>query len=232
VGSTFFFDWDWAAADRAWTEVIASPDALVDRDVLLAFSLARWVLGRPADAVTMLRKARTVDPISAALKVREADILTQMGRTREAVQLYDEVIRDEPKDPRAYYGVVEARRKEGRFDDAVEAWKRAAAAAEDDSLRDELAEAAGEAGFLKLERRAAELQLAELNARAARAYVSPLDIARANAQLGRAAETFEALERALVDRSPGLVFLKVDRAWDPLRNDERFRRTVARVGLP
>ena len=60
----------------------------------------------------------------------------------------------------------------------------------------------------------------------ATSYVSPLDFARAYAQLGEKALTFKYLDASFVDRSPGLVFLKVDRAWDAVRDDPRFLAAV------
>jgi hypothetical protein len=62
--------------------------------------------------------------------------------------------------------------------------------------------------------------------------VSPLDFARAHAQLGDRDLTFKYLDAAFVDRSPGLIFLNVDRAWDAVRGDPRFEAAVRRVGLP
>ena len=63
-------------------------------------------------------------------------------------------------------------------------------------------------------------------------YVSPLDFARVYAQIGEKELAFKYLDAAFVDRSPGLVFLKVDRAWDGVRDDPRFAAAVKRVGLP
>jgi hypothetical protein len=63
-------------------------------------------------------------------------------------------------------------------------------------------------------------------------YVSPLDFARAYAQLADKELTFKHIEAAFVDRSPGLVFLKVDRAWDRVRDDPRFAAAIRQVGLP
>ena len=62
--------------------------------------------------------------------------------------------------------------------------------------------------------------------------VSPLDLARLQAQSGQAEAAFASLQGALAERSPGLVFLKVDRAWDRIRGDPRFAALVRHVGIP
>ena len=71
-----------------------------------------------------------------------------------------------------------------------------------------------------------------LKERAVNRYVSPLDFARTYAHLGDTEQAFKYLEASFEDRSPGLVFLKVDTAWEKVRNDPRFAEAVKRVGLP
>lgn len=78
----------------------------------------------------------------------------------------------------------------------------------------------------------ARARLADFEALARERYVSPLDIARLQAQIGERDKAFASLEAALADRSPGLLFLKVDRAWDRIRDDARFAACVRRVGIP
>ena len=56
--------------------------------------------------------------------------------------------------------------------------------------------------------------------------------ARLQAQVGEREKAFASLEAALAERSAGLVFLKVERAWDPVRDDPRFAAVVRRIGIP
>jgi hypothetical protein len=102
----------------------------------------------------------------------------------------------------------------------------------DDRLEPVFARARGEQGYKDVERAWLGLQLAALKEREVNRYVSPLDFARVYAQLGDREQTFRYLDASFKDRSPGLVFLKVDRAWDNVRNDPRFAEAVKRVGLP
>src|SRR5262249_27160985 len=107
----------------------------------------------------------------------------------------------------------------------------AAEAVGDDSLNG--LELHGAAGYAQLEHENARMQLEELQARAAsQSYASPLDFARNHARLGDRERAFEFLDVSFNHRSAGLVFLRVDPAWEGLRNDSRFLSAVRRVGLP
>jgi len=50
--------------------------------------------------------------------------------------------------------------------------------------------------------------------------------------LGERDQTFELLDRCREERSPWLVWLKVDPALDPLRSDPRYADLLRRIGLP
>ncbi len=69
-------------------------------------------------------------------------------------------------------------------------------------------------------------------AQAQGAYVSPLDVARASAQLGWTDQAFRQLDAAFEERSPGLVFLHVDQAWTSLRGDARFDAALRELRMP
>jgi hypothetical protein len=110
--------------------------------------------------------------------------------------------------------------------------RQAHSVAGDDALAQVLATARGEQGYRAIERAWVQIQLEQLKERAATGYVSPLDFSRVYAQLGEPDLAFKHLEEAFEHRAPGLVFLKVDRAWDAVRKDARFEAAVRRVGLP
>jgi serine/threonine protein kinase len=229
ASEAFFFNWDWDASDREWDRVERAPAGSVDTEYLVARALKLLATGRAADGLQIARKARERDPAYAFI---EADHLLHAGAFAEAGALYERMIRDEPADSRSYFGLAEVRRAQARFDEAIEARRRGSEAIGDRSLGELFATARGEAGYREIERAAARLQLEELTARAAEAYLSPLDLARVHAQLGDREAAFRYFEPAFADRAPGLVFLKVDRSWDSLRDDDRFKAAVRRVGLP
>jgi hypothetical protein len=75
--------------------------------------------------------------------------------------------------------------------------------------------------------------LRDLNSRdAGYDYVSPVDFARAYAQLGDKDNAIKYLNDGLDEKSPGLVFLNVDPVWDTMRGDSRFRAVVRKMNFP
>ena len=78
----------------------------------------------------------------------------------------------------------------------------------------------------------ARARVADLQAAARDRYVSPFLIARQQALAGEREAALASLDAALEERLPGLMFMKVDRAWDKIRDDPRFAGYVRRVGIP
>ena len=74
--------------------------------------------------------------------------------------------------------------------------------------------------------------ITELTNRSAREYVSPYALALVYAGLGENSRALEWLERAGEERSPRLVFLSVEPAFDGLRGDPRFAALPPEIGLP
>jgi tetratricopeptide (TPR) repeat protein len=227
----FYYRWDWHAADREWEIALRSRRGEVQPELLSSRALQMWALGRLDEALQFAHSARLADPLSAACVLREADLLAKTGQLYAAATLYERVIHDTPDDLRAYFGLADLRRAQGRFDEAIDARRRAGEVADDDSVA--VTGPGGAAAYAQIERNDAQLQFEELRARAGRgAYVSPLDRARLYARLGDKEHAFESLTASFEERAAGLVFLRVDPSWESLRDDPRFRDAVRRVGLP
>ena len=242
AAALFYFRWDWAAAEREWSRALQSRGGGIVPDFLIAYALQQWALGKPDEALALSRKSPRARSPSPRLMICEADFLLQTGSLDKAAGLYEGILRSAPAlaakarsthVSNAWLGLAEVRRRQGRFDDAIEARRRADEAAGDDTLQTVFARAHGAEGYREIETATARSQLKALEQRVAdKGYVSPIEFARAHAQLGERDRTFSYLEAALADRSPGLVFLRVDRAWDGVRDDPRFQDVARRVGLP
>ena len=62
-------------------------------------------------------------------------------------------------------------------------------------------------------------------------YASYEVVARVFVTLGDFESAFEWLERGYVARSRGMIFLREQSSWDPLRNDERFQDLMRRLNM-
>ena len=231
----FFSDWNWAGAAGSWQAAESAPDRDIQPEQLSIHAQAAWALGDVPGALRLIQRARGIDPLSEMFLVHESRYLLDAKQAERAAANCMSVIRTHPDESAAYFMLADVRREQGRFGEAIAA-RRKAYALDDDSdeeLEAVLSSAVGREGYLRIERTAVErLELPTLKRRARRAYASPLDFARAYAQLGDDDRAFDYLEQALAERSPGLVFLNVDRAWKAIRSDPRFAAAVRRVGLP
>ncbi len=74
--------------------------------------------------------------------------------------------------------------------------------------------------------------LGELLERSGRSYVEPISVAVIYAGLGDKENALQWLEKAYVERSVGLLTLRVHPIFDALRSAPRFQDLLRRVGLP
>ena len=233
----FFWSWDPKSAEREWLKAFASADADIQPELLLTYALERWAMGHPEESLQLVRRARILDPLSPIFMLAEAEYRLHTGDAAGAADLHLKLIAGHPADSRPYFGLADARSTQQQFDDAIAARKRGHELENDDTRDDEfkavLANARGERGYRRIEQEAVRLiELPTLERRAAQGrYASPLDFARAYAQLGHTEDTFSQLNAALADHAPALVFIRVDHAWDRVRQDARFE-AVARTVFP
>jgi tetratricopeptide (TPR) repeat protein len=231
AGKRFWFDWDWDGAEREFRELFADP---VDPGALDArpFAFLLWSRGQTEEALALMKTARRVDPGNLALTVTTADYLKKAGNLEEAAALYRTAVEAEPSDPRALFGLAEILRRQGDVTGAIDALRKAyELSGEDDGVK-ALAAAHTVKDYESAQVAVARVRLRDLEALAKERYVSPLDLARLEAEAGEKEKAFQHLEAAFVERSPGMVLLKVDSAWDRIRDDPRFAALVKRVGIP
>jgi TolB-like protein len=229
--SWFFFDRDWFAAETEWRRANNAPASPTLPDLLSASAVKLWALNRIQDALVMTRRARALDPFSPTFAIQEADVLLHDDHPLEAATIYEAVIAAHADEVDAYFGLADACYDQRQFAKAIDIRRRGYELA---GMRlPAPREGATDAGYRSIDRIAAEAALARLGANAASgAYVSPLESARCRARLNDRDGAFHDLDAAFEEQSPGLVFLRVDRAWQNVRDDHRFAAVLELAGLP
>jgi len=189
--------------------------------------------GAMDSAVAEARVAHRLDPLSPLFARLVGKQLYFGRRYEESRQVYAQMLKDDPGWQRGYIDFALLYRAMGRPRDAVE-WLRRARLAEGDSVgAAALPTVATDAAALRLLAADARRTIARLD-RAARAgeRVPPSDYAAAFASLGDTAATMAWLDSMLVRRDSYTHQIRVDPAFDFLRQDPRYRQWEARAGLP
>jgi serine/threonine-protein kinase len=226
----FLGEWDWAGAERDYRELVNEPRVLTS-ELFRPIALFHWARGRPDEAAALMEKALRLDPGNLDSQEMLADFLAHAGRLEEAVAGYRALASAEPGDSFPLFGLAEVLRRRGDAAGAIGALRKAYELSEEEAGTRALASARTEADYARAEAVVARARLAGMQEEAAAGerYVSPLDLARLHAQAGDRQRALAGLEAALAERSPGLVFLKAERAWDPVRDDPRFAATYDKV---
>jgi serine/threonine-protein kinase len=227
----FYFDWDWSYCETEYRDLSTDPRVL-RTEMFRPIGLYFWARGRADDAVALMDRALRIDPGNVATRSMKADFLSHAGRLDDAIAEYKALVATEPSNPFPLYGLAGLLRRSGDVPGAIATLRKAYELTGEEAGAKALAAAKSGEDYRNVEVGVARARLAELEEMAGERYVSPLDRARLEAQAGEGEKAFASLAAALAERSPGLVFLKVDRAWDGIRDDPRFAELVRRVGIP
>jgi len=120
-----------AAADAFARAAALAP---YDAGIVQNQAIALHQLGRLAGAIERYRRAATLDPLRAAVHHGLALALATGGDNPGAIRSYCEAIRLDPRQGASYVGLGLVLQKQGRFDEAREAFERALAITPDDVM--------------------------------------------------------------------------------------------------
>jgi TolB-like protein/DNA-binding winged helix-turn-helix (wHTH) protein len=220
------YDWDWQTADKEFRRAIALDPNYATGHHWYAEHLA--FRGRFDESFHEMNRARQLDPLSLIIQTDDAVGLYFARQYDRAIAQFRAVGEVEPYFPRVHM-VTLAYVQQGRFSEAladVETWPHQS---DTDSF------------WIWCERtyiygRAGQQEQARRNLEALRRYgqrhtLDPMLLVIPYIGVGNKDEAFALLKKSVAAHSPGLVTLKVEPAFDPLRSDPRFDDVLRRVGL-
>jgi tetratricopeptide (TPR) repeat protein len=224
----YLFEWDWPGAERGFRRAIALNPNYPTAHQWYANYLA--VLQRPKEACAEMFRAQELDPLNSVIGMDVGlTCYYTAGDYNKAIEQYRKVLELDPSFGLTYLYLALAQVARGDFEEAtsvLETVKR---------LGPEEPDPIALLGYtfaLTGRRREAEEALEELKALSKRRYVSAFPIAWVYVGLGDKDRAFAWLEKAYLERAGRLTYLKVLRAFDPLRSDPRFQRLLDRMRFP
>jgi DNA-binding winged helix-turn-helix (wHTH) protein/Tfp pilus assembly protein PilF len=222
----YWYEWDMNGATRHFQRALElNPESA---DALWMYAHLPSNFGCHEEALRLTARARQLDPLSGLINAMEGQFLLHGGQVSGAILRLQEALELNPKSRVAHIFLASAYIEQGKYDDAV-AEARAShglAPANTQSLAFE-GYAHAKAGR-QTEARAIIDRLLELERSR---YVPPQHVALIHNALDQHDAALEWLERAVKQRDPKLVFLKVEPKWKNLHDESRFRGLLQHINL-
>jgi TolB-like protein/Flp pilus assembly protein TadD len=220
------YDWSWDEAEKEFERAIElNPNYATAHHwhgEFLTF------VGRPDDSVGELRRALELDPLSIIINTDLGVALFHARRYDEAINQLRKALEIDPRYDRALAFLGHSLAHKGMNQEAIDtARKRVLLQRTGWSLS-----GLGYDYAMAGERDEAHRVLRELSELAKKEYVSPFSIALIHGALGEKDYAFAWLEKTYNERALGLIGLKVDPRFDPLRSDLRLADLLHRMNLP
>ncbi|MGH9397625.1 MAG: winged helix-turn-helix domain-containing tetratricopeptide repeat protein [Terriglobia bacterium] len=224
----FVYDWDWPGAGAEFKRAIALNPGYATGHYWYAMYLT--AMGRHNQAISEIRFAEKLDPVSPATRFEGAWIFYNARRYDEAVQEDRAALALNPNSARAHYALGWACVKTSLFQQAALEFQKGASFSGGDTQT--LDAYMGYLDAVSGKRHDAFRMIRLLDAKRPPATISSYVIAEIYAALDEKDPAFTSLEKAYQQRQFGMVYLKVDPDLDGLRSDPRFADLLRRMDLP
>ena len=229
LGHLRLHQFNWAAAEQQFLRAIALNPSYDTAHYYYANLLAAF--GRFDEALAEANLALRLDPMSVNTRQNRMYILLLARRYEEAVEQGTEIIAMDPGYTALSYDLGRVHLCRHDYTDAIRAFQDVTTKSPGRSGATVLAGIAY-AQARSGQRDEAIASLKQLEARSAREYVSPYELALVYVGLGNKDEAFVQLSKAYDTYCSHLPFLNVDARLDEVRTDPRFQALVQRMAFP
>ena len=215
----FVYEFDWVGSEREFQRAIElNPSYAFAHDQY--GQMLAWQ-GRLDEALAQNQRALELDPFGGLVVVDMVMTLTWQGKYDAAKELSRRSLDLDPTDPFVQWASTWPDIEAGKPSEAVPELQKSVAATSteyEQVFKGWLGYAYGASG----DRRRAEAVLEELNAMTAHAYVSQIALAHVYLGLGDRARALDSLEKAYEAHEQKMMYIKMERIFDPLRSEPRF----------
>ena len=211
-----WYEHDWAGAEKEFRRAIElNPNLAFAHD---QFGLTLACQGRFDESIVEGRRAVELDPLDPAIAIDNTMALVGQGQFQKA---QEEARRGAELDPTFFFPQMQFGwfdLQQGNARAAVPKLEKAAAMEAPPFVTAYLGYAYGAAG----DKAKALATIEEIKKKGVGNFVPPLNLALVYLGLGDHARALDYLEQAQAADSQWMMYLKVDRIFDPLRADPRF----------
>jgi len=219
-----YYDYNWAEAERHFVRALKlDPDYATARHWYALFVLLP--AGRFAEAAREAERARQLDPLTPSVNSALGWVYFFERDYDRAIEVYRRILELAPDHALTNVFLGDAYAAKGMWQEAMEAYQKGS------SVQAFAAEGLALVYSQLGKHDEARKLLDELDEMLAKGHAVHCGIARVCVELGENTRAVEHLEQAYADREPGLVWLKVDPAYDKLRPDPRFTALLRRMDL-
>ena len=226
AGQAFFFDWDWATAEKEYRRAMQlNPNLVAAREGYAEFLMR---MGRFEDSIRERKRAQELDPLSPAVNTQLAWSYGAAHRFDECMTQLRDVLELDPNFAMAHFNLGQVYELMGKHEDAIKEIRAALAARYEFPF---LAYLGFIYGRVNQPDKALEV-LAEMQTRARNENVSLLWFGMVYLGLGQTDKALSCCEEAYEQRDVWVLTLKASPEFDPLRSNPRFQALVRRMNFP
>ncbi len=222
----FYFDWDWAGAEREFQRAIELNPKYPTAHEWYAYFLT--ATGRLPEAKAEILRGKELDPLSVPIAADMGFLLYYADELDRAEEELHKALEMNPRDPLSHLFLGRVYEAKGLSEKAITEYEATG------PLKEWVPTIAA-VGYVYgiLGRRPEALKaLADLETLSKKEYVTAYAVALVHTALGDKDKAFAWLDKAVEERTHWLVWIRRDRRWKPLYGDPRFEEIVRRVGLP
>jgi serine/threonine-protein kinase len=218
------YDWDWTGAEQAYKQAISLNPGYEVAHAWYSNLLVE--LGRMPEALAEAKKAQELDPLSGFINANLAAVLYFSGEYEQAIDQCLKTLAVDPGNARAHRNLARVYLQQHLYPKAVLELNTALA------LSPENPEYLSELGYtFGVSGRTQEARAVLNNLREGRKAASPFNLAVVHMGLGEKDQALELLQKAVQQKAPSVVTLKVSPIFESLRSDPRFHVLLRKVGV-
>ena len=223
LGRVMYLRWRFADAEDAFARALAvEPNAA---EIHVAYANFLSIIGRTDEAVRHAEKAKELDPLATYVYELLSGTLYAARKFKACGEAAEAGLELSPNSGVLAYFKGQAEAYSGNLTAAAESLKAARLITSDHpATLAALAAVLSKSGH--------DVEAAGLLDSLVRRGDDPVYFSEICAAMGNVREGLDWLEAAYQQRSPELLNLAVDPAFDPLRTHPRFRRLLRAIGLP